>query len=157
MNTDIVVDVTMRFATVKDVPVILSMIKELAAYEQLSAEVSATQSALEHTLFGPKSYAEVVLAEDSGDAVGFCLFFHNYSTFLGKPGLYIEDIFVRPDHRGKGIGRALFTEMKRIADNRNCGRIEWRVLDWNKPAIDFYGSFGAKPMDEWTVYRLTEE
>jgi len=157
MLAEVAVNVAVRFATSKDVPVILSLIKELAEYEKLSAEVVATQNALEKTLFGPKSYAEVILAEEDGDAIGFCLFFHNYSTFLGKPGLYIEDIFVKPAHRGKGIGKALFMEMSRLAAERDCGRIEWWVLDWNKPAIDFYANLGAKPMDEWTVYRLTED
>ena len=157
MLAEVAARVSMRFAGVQDVPVILAMIKELAEYEKLSAEVVATEAALENTLFGTKSYAEVVLAEEDGEATGFCLFFHNYSTFLGKPGLYIEDVFVCARHRGKGLGKMLFAEISRIAAERNCGRIEWWVLDWNKPAIDFYTTFGAKPMNEWTVYRLTEE
>ena len=146
-----------RFATHEDIPSILQLIRELAQYEKLGHEVVATEEGLEHTLFGPKSYAEVLLAEEDGKPAGFCLFFHNYSTFLAKPGLYVEDIFIRPEHRGKGMGKALFAEVARIARERQCGRIEWWVLDWNKPAIDFYARMGARPMNEWTVYRLTEE
>jgi GNAT superfamily N-acetyltransferase len=149
--------VIIRPASPADAPVILQLIHELAAYEKLSAEVVATQEGLEKSLFGPTSYAEVLLAEEEGAIAGFCLFFHNYSTFLGKPGLYIEDVFVRPSHRGKGIGKRFFAEIARIARERVCGRIEWWVLDWNKPALDFYASMGARAMDEWTVYRLTRE
>ena len=146
-----------RFATRRDVPVILQLIRELAEYEKMAHEVVATEASLENTLFGPRSYAEVLIAEEKGIAIGFCLFFHNYSTFLGKPGIYIEDFFVQPEHRGKGLGKMFFAEVGRIAHERGCGRVEWWVLDWNKPAIDFYKRMGAKPMDEWTVYRLTEE
>lgn len=146
-----------RTATPQDVPQILALIHELADYEKLSHEVVATVESLERTLFGPKSYGEVLLAEADGEVAGFCLFFHNYSTFLGKPGLYIEDIFVRPTHRGAGIGKALFAQAARIANERGCGRMEWWVLDWNKPAIDFYRKMGAAPMDAWTVFRLTEQ
>ena len=157
MPTDVTADVAFRPATRADAPLILSLIRELAEYEQLAHEVVATQEGLENTLFGTTSYAEVILAEENGEPCGFCLFFHNYSTFLAKPGLYIEDIFVRPQFRGRGIGKALFDEVAAVASARGCGRIEWWVLDWNKPAIDFYESMGAKPMSEWTVYRLTHE
>jgi len=157
MSTCVDSTCVIRFASRKDVPVILSLIRGLAEYEKLSQEVVATEAALEQTLFGPKSYAEILLAEEEGNVCGFCLFFHNYSTFLAKPGLYIEDIFVHPGYRGKAIGKTLFSEVKRLALERQCGRIEWAVLDWNKPAIDFYASMGAKPMNEWTTYRLTEE
>lgn len=146
-----------RAATRADTPVILSLIRELAVYEKLAHEVTATAGGLENTLFGPTSYAEVLLAEEAGEVAAFCLFFHNYSTFLAKPGLYIEDIFVRPAFRGRGIGRALFAQAARIARERGCGRIEWWVLDWNESAIAFYTSMGAEPMQEWTVYRLTAE
>jgi len=146
-----------RNATRADVPVILQLIRELAEYEKLAHEVVATEEGLENTLFGTKSTAEVLIAEEEGMAIGFCLFFHNYSTFLGKPGIYIEDVFVRTAHRGKGLGKMFFAEVGRIAHERECGRVEWWVLDWNKPAIDFYERMGAKPMSEWTVYRLTEE
>jgi GNAT superfamily N-acetyltransferase len=156
-NAAVTSGVITRAATARDVPVILSLIKELAEYEHLSHEVVATEEGLEKTLFGPKSFAEVLLAEAKGEACGFCLFFHNYSTFLARPGLYIEDIFVKPHYRGRGVGKTLFAHMQRIARDRDCGRMEWWVLDWNQPAIDFYTGIGAKPMDEWTVYRLTEE
>ena len=146
-----------RQATEADVPHILALIRELADYEKLSHEVVATAEALKRTLFGAKAYAEVVLAEVEGAVAGFCLSFHNYSTFLAKPGIYIEDIFVREAYRGMGIGKQFFQELKDIASARDCGRIEWWVLDWNKPAIGFYETMGAVAMDEWTVYRLTEE
>lgn len=149
--------ILIRRARPHDVPAILQLIRELAEYEKLSHEVVATEEGLEMSLFGPKSYAEVLLAEEDGVIAGFCLFFHNYSTFLGKPGLYIEDVFVRPAFRGKGIGKKFFSEIAAIARARDCGRIEWWVLDWNRPALDFYASLGAMPMDEWTVYRLTKE
>ncbi len=149
--------VTIRSANKSDVPVILNLIRALAEYEKLADEVVATEEGLAYTLFGSRPYAEVLLAEENGEAAGFCLFFYNYSTFLGKPGLYIEDIFVRPEYRGKGIGKALFKKVAAIAQEKNCGRIEWWVLDWNEPTIQFYKNMGAKPMDEWTVYRLTED
>jgi GNAT superfamily N-acetyltransferase len=148
---------TIRHASKSDTRVILQLIRELAEYERMPNEVVATEAGLSDTLFGPRAYAEVLLVEEKGEAVGFCLFFYNYSTFLGKPGLYIEDLYVRPEHRGKGIGKKLFKEIAAIAREKNCGRIEWWVLDWNKPAIAFYAGMGAKPMDEWTVYRLTED
>ncbi len=156
MPVDTQLDLAARFATREDVPVILAMIKELAEFEQLAQDVVATKEGLKKTLFGAKSYAEVLLAENAEGIAGFCLFFHNYSTFLAKPGLYIEDIYVRERARGQGIGKTLFAEIERIAAARDCGRIEWWVLDWNQPAIDFYETMGAKPMNEWTVYRLTE-
>jgi len=159
MISDIAIDtkVTIRSAAKADVPVILALIRELAEYEKLSHEVTASEKNLADTLFGARAYAEVLLAEEDGEAAGFCLFFHNYSTFLGKPGIYIEDVFVRSEFRGKGVGKALFGEVAAIAQERRCGRLEWSVLDWNKPALAFYAGMGAKPMDEWTVYRLTEE
>lgn len=146
-----------RPATKADAPVILSLIRELAEYERLAHEVKATVADLENSLFSPTSCAEVLLAEEEGDIAAFCLFFHNYSTFLGKPGVYIEDIFVRPAFRGLGLGKRLFAEIARIARDRDCGRIEWSVLDWNESAIEFYTRMGAEPMKEWTVYRLGEE
>ena len=149
--------VTIRYATRSDVPVLLQLIRELAEYEKLADEVVATGEGLTNTLFGPRPYAEVLLAEKEEKTVGFCLFFYNYSTFLAKPGLYIEDIFVRSEYRGKSIGKTLFKKVSAIAREKGCGRIEWWVLEWNKPAIAFYANMGAKPMDEWTVYRLTED
>lgn len=148
---------TLRMAARRDVPQILALIRELAEYEKLAHEVRADEKTLSESLFGKKSYAEVLLAEVEGKVAGFCLFFHNFSTFLAKPGLYIEDIFVRPEYRAQGIGRQFYSELSAIAQARGCGRIEWWVLNWNKRAIDFYERLGAKPMDEWTVYRLTEE
>ena len=138
-----------------DVPLILELIKGLAEYEKLSHEVIATEAGLRETLFGPRPSAEVVIAYGSDEPVGFALFFHNYSTFLGKRGLYLEDLFVRPEWRGRGVGRALLTHLAKIAEERNCGRFEWSVLDWNAPAIKFYKSLGARPMDEWTIFRVT--
>lgn len=149
--------VAIRSAVTSDVPDILSLIRELAEYEKLLHEVKATEETLRNSLFGEKPCAEVLLAEQDGMVAGFCLFFHNFSTFLGKPGLYIEDIFVRPAFRAQGLGKALFDAMAEIAKARGCGRIEWWVLNWNTPAIDFYKRLGARPMDEWTVYRMTEE
>lgn len=148
---------TIRLATRTDTPVILAMIHELAEYEKLAHEVKATREGLENTLFGTPSYAQVLLAEEEGEIAAFCLFFHNYSTFLSQPGVYIEDIFVRPGFRGRGIGKKVFAKVADIARERNCGRIEWWVLDWNKDAIEFYKTMGATAMDEWTVYRLTQE
>ncbi|MCU0426771.1 MAG: GNAT family N-acetyltransferase [Candidatus Kapabacteria bacterium] len=145
-----------RSATPHDVPVILDFIKALADYEKLSDEVTATEEALRSTLFGEKPVAEVVIGYDeSGIAAGFALFFHNYSTFLAKQGMYLEDLFVKPEYRGRGFGKALLVYLARLAQERNCGRLEWSVLDWNTPAIEFYKSLGAKPMDEWTVFRIT--
>ena len=148
-----------RFATERDIDVIGQLIRGLAEYERLAHEVSWTQDQLKHNLFGPRPYAEVLLAEEDAthEVVGFALFFHNFSTFLGKPGIYLEDLFVRPAHRGKGWGKALLRELAKLAVERGCGRLEWWVLDWNEPAIEFYKSLGARPMDEWTVFRVTGE
>jgi GNAT superfamily N-acetyltransferase len=146
-----------RRASETDVPVILQLIRELAEYEKLPHEVVATEASLKQTLFGAKPYAEALLAYADGEPVGLCLYFHNYSTFLSKPGLYIEDIFVRPAYRGQGVGKAFFRVVAGIAQERGCGRMEWWVLDWNTPAIDFYKKLGARGMSEFTVYRLTEE
>jgi GNAT superfamily N-acetyltransferase len=146
---------TLRPATAADVPQILAFIRGLAEYERLLHEVVATEDGLREALFGPRPYAEVVLAEDAGAAVGFALFFHTFSTFIGQPGIYLEDLFVIPEARGKGVGKALLAELARLAVERGCGRVEWAVLDWNAPAIGFYDSLGAVPNEEWTVYRLT--
>ena len=144
-----------RPATVVDVPVILELIRALATYERAPNEVTATEEGLRDVLFGAKPAAEVLLAFENETAVGFAVFFHNFSTWLGLPGIYLEDLFVKPEHRGKGYGRALLIELAKIARGRGCGRLEWAVLDWNEPAIQFYRKLGAKPMDEWTVFRLT--
>ena len=144
-----------RTALPADVPLILTFIRELAEYEKLLDEVSATEDLLKHTLFGQNPKAEVIIAEDDSNPIGFALFFHNYSTFLGKPGIYLEDLFVRPQYRGKGVGKLLLQYLARLALERDCGRLEWWVLDWNREAIDFYHRIGAKAMDEWTVYRVT--
>ena len=142
-------------ATPDDAALILAFIRELAAYEKLADAVAATEEGLAHTLFGPNPAAEVRIARWSGEPAGFALFFPNYSTFLGRPGLYLEDLFVRPAFRGRGIGRALLAELARIATARGYGRLEWWVLDWNEPAIGFYRKLGAVPMSDWTVFRLT--
>ena len=142
------------FAERKDVPVILQFIKELADYEQMLNEVVADEETLEHWLFDEKK-AEVIFAEENGEKVGFALFFHNFSTFLGRAGIYLEDLYVKPEHRGKGYGKALLTELAHIAVQRGCGRLEWWCLDWNRPSIDFYRSMDALPMDDWTVYRIS--
>jgi GNAT superfamily N-acetyltransferase len=149
------VPMTLRAATADDVPRILVFIRALAEYERLLHEVVATEEGLRLALFGPRPYAEVVLAEDAGAPVGFALFFHTFSTFLGQPGIYLEDLFVVPEARGRGVGRALLAHLAQLAAERGCGRVEWAVLDWNAPAIRFYDSLGARPNDEWTVYRLT--
>jgi len=138
-----------------DVPVILDFIRQLADYEKLSGEVAATEESLRDTLFGARPYAEVLIAYWEEMPVGFALFFHNYSTFLAKPGIYLEDLFVNPAARGKGIGRALLTRLAELALERGCGRVEWAVLDWNAPSIEFYQRMGARAMDEWTTFRLT--
>jgi GNAT superfamily N-acetyltransferase len=146
-----------RPATEDDVPIILSLIRELAEYERLSHEVVATEGLLRETLFGERRGAEVLIACCKGAPAGFALFFHSFSTFLGRPGIYLEDLYVKPEFRGRGIGRALLTHLARLAKERGCGRLEWAVLDWNEPAIKLYKSIGAVPMDEWTVYRVTGE
>src|SRR5580704_11661916 len=144
-------------ATEADVPVILEMIKGLAEYEKLSHVVRATEEQLRLTLFGERPGAEVLLAHRNGEPIGFALFFPNYSTFLAQPGIYLEDLYVKPHARGKGAGLALFTQLAKIAVARGCGRVEWAVLDWNEPSIGFYKKLGAIPMDEWTTFRLTTE
>jgi GNAT superfamily N-acetyltransferase len=145
----------LRAATAADVPTILRLIRGLAEYERLLHECEATEAQLHATLFGERPQAEVVLAEWEGAPAGFALFFHNYSTFLARRGLYLEDLFVFPEFRGRGIGRALLVHLAGLAAERRCGRLEWAVLDWNEPAIRFYRSLGAAPMDEWTVMRVT--
>ena len=146
-----------RPASVTDVPIILELIRALATYERAPNEVTATEQGLTEVLFAQKPSAEVLLAFENDRAVGFAVFFHNFSTWLGRPGLYLEDLFVRPEDRGKGYGRALLVYLAKIARDRGCGRMEWAVLDWNEPAINFYQKLGAKPMHEWTVFRLTRE
>jgi GNAT superfamily N-acetyltransferase len=146
-----------RTATKADVPIILSFIKRLADYEHLSHEVVATEDILRETLFGRQRTAEVVIGYFQKKPVGFVLFFRNYSTFLGRPGLYIEDLFVDEAYRRRGFGRALLLHVARLAKDRGCGRLEWSVLDWNEPAIHFYKRLGAVPMSEWTVFRVTGE
>ena len=144
-----------RDATPDDTHTIAVLIRGLAEYERLAHEVVLDEDDLREHLFGSRRYAEVILAEDGGVTVGFALFFHNYSTFLAKPGIYLEDLFVLPEHRGGGHGRALLARLAQIAVERGCGRLEWSVLDWNEPSIAFYRSLGATPMDAWTTYRLT--
>ncbi len=146
-----------REASGEDVALILSFIRELAKYENLSQEVVATEEALRANLFGERQFAEVLIAEHGGTPAGFALFFHNFSTFLGKPGIYLEDLYVKPELRGAGIGRRLLVHLARLAKDRGCGRLEWSVLDWNEPSIGFYESLGAVPMDDWTVYRVAGE
>lgn len=147
--------VTIRPATRGDVPVILELIQGLAEYEKLAQECVATEAALDETLFGARPQAEVIIALADGTPAGFALFFPNYSTFLAKQGLYLEDLFVKPAFRGRGIGKALLVHLAQLAVSRRCGRLEWSVLDWNEDAIRFYESLRAKAMDEWTVYRVT--
>ncbi len=144
-----------REASEEDVPLILSFIRELAEYEKLSHEVVATEEELRESLFGERRYAEVLIAEHDGSPAGFALFFHNFSTFLGKPGIYLEDLYVNPAFRGAGIGKKLLVYLASLAKERGCGRLEWWVLDWNEPSIGFYRKLGAVPMDDWTVYRVS--
>lgn len=146
---------TIRFATPNDVPLILTLIRGLAEYERLAHEAVVTETDLRESLFGEQPGAEVLIAELGARAAGFALFFHNYSTFLGRRGLYLEDLFVFPELRGHGVGRALMARLAHLAVERRCGRFEWWVLDWNAPSIAFYRALGAQPMDEWTVFRLT--
>jgi GNAT superfamily N-acetyltransferase len=148
---------SIRLAVAQDVPLILDFIRKLADYERLSHEVVATEADLEKYLFGREKVAEVVLGYEGELPVGFALFFHNFSTFLGKPGIYLEDLYVLEEHRGKGYGRTLLIYLARLAVERDCGRLEWAVLDWNEPSIEFYKSLGAKLMNEWIVNRVTGE
>lgn len=149
--------IDIRFAERRDVPVIAELIRALSRYEKLEHEVTMTEELIDKTLFGPRPYAETLLAEENGSAIGFALFFHNFSTFLAQPGIYLEDLYVMEEHRSKGVGRALLARLAAIAVERDCGRLEWAVLDWNTDAIGFYERVGAKPNSEWTVYRLTGE
>jgi GNAT superfamily N-acetyltransferase len=142
-------------ATERDVPLVLRLIKELAEYERMSDQVIATEAGLRETLFGARPSAEVLVGYAGDEPAGFALFFHNYSTFLAKPGLYLEDLFVVPAFRGRGYGKALLARLAQIAIERDCGRFEWSVLDWNEPAIGFYKKLGATPMEEWTIFRVT--
>ena len=146
---------TIVSATESDCSQILSFIRELAEYERLSHLLTVTLDDLRRALFGERPYAEVILAYDQDTPVGFALFFHNFSTFLGKPGLYLEDLYIKPESRGRGIGRAMLVYLARLAVERSCGRLEWAVLDWNEPAINFYRRIGAEPLDDWTTFRLS--
>ena len=145
---------TIRPATSSDVPLIANLIRALAKYEKLAHEVQFDEAVLGQKLFGPRPYAEVVIGEIDGTPQGFALFFHNFSTFEGKPGIYLEDLFVKPEARGSGLGKALLSHLAALAVERDCARLEWSVLDWNEPAIGFYKSLGARFMDEWTVMRV---
>ena len=155
MSAHSVDTITIRPATRDDIPLVLEFVLELARYEHLEHEVSASETEMRDALFGDRRYAEVVFACSGGEALGFALFFHNFSTFKGRPGIYLEDLFVRPAARGKGIGKRLLAHLARTAVERRCARLEWAVLDWNEPSIGFYRSLGAVPMDEWTTFRLT--
>jgi GNAT superfamily N-acetyltransferase len=148
---------SIRIAEEKDIPVILSLIKELAEFEKLSDEVNVSEDILKENLFGKRKYAEVIIAELNEKPAGQALFFHNFSTFKGKPGIYLEDLYVKPEYRSKGIGKALLNKLIETAKERKCSRIEWVVLDWNKSAIDFYKKMGAEEMNGWLIYRLTED
>jgi GNAT superfamily N-acetyltransferase len=156
MRNNMTEQLAIKSATVDDIPLILQFIKELAEYEKLAHEVVATEEGLQKALFGERAHAEVIIAHYQNTPIGFVLFFHNFSTFLGKPGIYLEDLYIRPEFRGKGFGRNLLVYLAKLAKERNCGRLEWWVLNWNKPAINFYQSLGARAMDEWTVYRVTD-
>lgn len=145
---------SIRPATAEDLPLIADLIRALADYEKLAHEVRFDEAVLGQKLFGPRPYAEVVIGELDGTPQGFALFFHNFSTFEGKPGIYLEDLFVRPEARGSGLGKALLSHLAALAIERDCARLEWWVLDWNEPSIGFYKSLGAKFMDEWTVMRV---
>ena len=150
-------DTRVREASEGDVPLILTFVRELADYEKLSHEVVATEEGLRESLFAGRRYAEVLIAEHDGAPAGFALYFHNFSTFLGKPGIYLEDVYVRPEFRGTGIGRQLLVNLAHLALGRGCGRLEWSVLDWNEPSIGFYRQLGAVAMDDWTVYRVSDD
>ena len=147
--------VSIEPATLHDVPVICGLIQELAEFERLQDEFVATEARLLESLFGAHPYAEVLMARLNGESVGFALFFHNYSTFLAQPGIWLEDLFVRPAYRGGGIGKSMLAHLARLAVERDCGRVEWAVLDWNAPSIGFYESLGARSLSEWTTFRLT--
>ena len=149
--------VEIRFGEPRDVALITQLIRELARYEKLEHEVAATEEKVAKALFGKRPYAETLIAEVNGEPAGFALFFHNFSTFLAQPGIYLEDLFVKPEQRRHGVGRALLERLAQIAVQRDCGRLEWAVLDWNEDAIRFYERLGAKPNAEWTVYRLADE
>ena len=144
-----------RSASRHDLALILELIRALAEYEKLSDDCVATEASLERTLFGERPFAETLIADWNGVPAGFALFFHNYSTFLARPGIYLEDLFVKPEWRGHGLGKGLLVRLAQMAVERGCGRVEWSVLDWNAPSIEFYKRLGAKPMDEWTIFRLT--
>lgn len=146
-----------RLATAADVPVIAELIRALARFEKLEHEVKMTDDLLAKALFGERPYAETLLAEEDATPIGFALFFHSFSTFLALPGIYLEDLFVVPEHRGRGVGRTLLAHLARLAIERGCGRLEWAVLNWNQDAIGFYDRLGARPNSEWTVYRLAGE
>jgi GNAT superfamily N-acetyltransferase len=148
---------TIRSATLADLPLIAQFIRDLAEYERLAHEVRFDEAGLGERLFGARPYAEVLIGEIDGMPQGFALYFHNFSTFEGKPGIYLEDLFVRPAARGSGLGKALLAALAQIAVERDCARLEWAVLDWNEPSIGFYKSLGARPMDEWTVFRMDGE
>lgn len=148
-------EVEIRAATEADIPVILQFIRDLALYEKLEDKVMATEEDLRRTLFANPRFAEVIFADVDGQAAGFALFFHNYSTFLGQPGIYLEDLFVKTEMRGRGIGKALLAHLARLASERGCGRLEWAVLDWNTPSINFYKNLGAVPLSDWIVFRLS--
>ncbi len=148
-------DLEIAAAVAADVPLILELINELAEYEKLRHESVASEASVQQALFGPRPYAEAMIARLAGEAVAFALFFHNFSTFLGRPGLYLEDLFVRPAHRGRGIGKALLVRLAALSLQRGCGRFQWQVLDWNRPARDFYESLGAQADPAWVNYRLT--
>ena len=149
-------ELVIRSARIKDTPLILSFIRELADYEKLSHQVAATEAKLQDSLFSAEAAAHVLIAEYAEEPAGFAVYFFNYSTFLAQPGLYLEDLYVRPALRGKGIGRALLVEVARLAKKHQCGRLEWAVLDWNEPAIRFHQDLGAAALEEWTLYRLTD-
>ena len=150
-------NVEIRYGEQRDVALITQLIRELARYEKLEHEMAATEEKIAKALFGKRRYAETLIAEVKGEPAGFALFFHNFSTFLAQPGIYLEDLFVKPEQRSHGVGRALLERLAQIAVERDCGRLEWAVLDWNEDAIKFYESLGAKPNSEWTVYRLAGE
>jgi GNAT superfamily N-acetyltransferase len=147
--------VRIREATISDVPIILQLIRDLATYERAPNDVIATEQGLQEVLFGEQPSAKVVMIFESEEAVGFAVYFFNFSTWLGRPGLYLEDLFVKPETRGRGYGRALLIHLAKIARDHGCGRMEWAVLDWNEPAIQFYRKLGAIPLEDWTVFRLT--